>query len=81
MKPLIEEITSHGCLVNGPDTGLVDFPCLFGGEIVLLCWRHHRLVHHGWQMTGEPNDQLTFIAPDGTKYTSRPPPRPETLGW
>jgi hypothetical protein len=39
IRDLIEEITSHGCLVNGPDAGLVDFPCLFAGEIVLLCWR------------------------------------------
>jgi hypothetical protein len=36
---LTEEIQAHGCLVNGPEEGLVDFPCLLGSEIVFLCWK------------------------------------------
>ncbi len=37
----------RGCLVNGPEAGLVDFPCLLGGEIVLLCWKYGEpLVAH-----------------------------------
>ncbi len=36
----IEHIQARGCVINGPETGLVDFPCLMGGEIVLLCWKY-----------------------------------------
>ena|SRR2546426_9744065 len=39
VRQLIEEINSHGCIVNGPEAGLVDFPCLLGSEIVFLCWQ------------------------------------------
>jgi len=37
---LVEEIHSQGCLWKGLEQGLVDFPCLLGGEIVFLCWRY-----------------------------------------
>lgn len=36
----IQDIQSHGCVVNGPEAGLIDFPCLMGGEIVFLCWKY-----------------------------------------
>src|SRR5262252_4005975 len=35
----IQAIQAHGCVVNGPEAGLVDFPCLLGNEIVFLCWK------------------------------------------
>jgi hypothetical protein len=35
----IDSIQRHGCLVNGPEVGLVDFPCLYDREIVFLCWK------------------------------------------
>jgi hypothetical protein len=35
----IEEIQDLGCLIKDLDTGLVDFPTLFRGEEVYLCWR------------------------------------------
>jgi hypothetical protein len=35
----IQAIQSHGCVVNGPEAGLIDFPCLRGNEIVFLCWK------------------------------------------
>ena len=40
VNELITRVHEHGCLVNGPEAGLVDFPALFGGEIVFLCWKH-----------------------------------------
>ena len=40
VKRLIEEVHAKGCLVNGPEAGLVDFPCLFNNEIVFLCWKY-----------------------------------------
>ena len=40
VKGLVEEINSYGCVSKGIEQGLVDFPCLLGGEIVFLCWRY-----------------------------------------
>jgi hypothetical protein len=40
VKGLVEEINSYGCVCKGVEQGLVDFPCLFGEEIVFLCWRY-----------------------------------------
>lgn len=39
LKELIEEIHALGCQVKDLDTGLIDFPTIFRGEEVLLCWR------------------------------------------
>lgn len=30
------------------------------------CRRHHRMLHHGYQAKGDPNEQLDFYRPDGT---------------
>jgi hypothetical protein len=35
----LRRIQSHGCLVNGPEAGLIDFPCLYNNEVVFLCWK------------------------------------------
>jgi hypothetical protein len=39
LAELLGEIQSHGAQVKDLDTGLLDFPALREGEIVLLCWR------------------------------------------
>ena len=54
VKRLIEEVHAKGCLVNGPEAGLVDFPCLFNNEIVFLCWKF-----------GEPRVGYWHRIPDG----------------
>jgi hypothetical protein len=38
-RSLIAEIHAYGCLVNGPEAGMIDFPCLLGSELVFLCWK------------------------------------------
>lgn len=40
VKGLAEEIQSYGCMCKGVEEGLIDFPCMLGGEIVFLCWRY-----------------------------------------
>ncbi len=50
----IRDIQSFGCVVNGPEAGLVDFPCLMGQEIVFLCWK-----------VGEPRIEFWHRIPDG----------------
>ncbi len=54
VRGLIETIHSNGCLVNGPEAGLVDFPALYGNEIVFLCWN-----------AGEPRVEHWHRIPDG----------------
>jgi len=39
LRAALEEIAGNGCLVKDLDTGLIDFPTLFRGVEVYLCWR------------------------------------------
>jgi len=54
VRTIIDRINARGCLVNGPEAGLVDFPCLYGSEIVFLCWKF-----------GEPRVAHWHRIPDG----------------
>src|SRR5579875_2893296 len=38
-KDSLAEIEAIGVQVKDLDTGLLDFPCLLDGEVVLLCWK------------------------------------------
>lgn len=55
LKTAMERIEEIGGIVKDLDTGLVDFPTLFRGEEVYLCWRageddidHWHGVHEGF---------------------------------
>src|SRR5690349_6577583 len=39
LKETIEKIQDHGCVIKDLDIGLIDFPTLFHGEEVYLCWK------------------------------------------
>ena len=39
LKDVIEKIQDCGCLVKDLDIGLIDFPTLFNGQEVYLCWK------------------------------------------
>ena len=39
LKQTIDRIHEHGCLVKDLDMGLIDFPTLFNGQEVYLCWK------------------------------------------
>ena len=67
VKEIIERIQSKGCLVNGPEAGLIDFPCLFNSEIVFLCWK-----------MGDPAIGYWHRIPDG--FAGRRPLLDETEG-
>ena len=44
---------------------------------LLLCRRHHRLLHAGWTMARAPDGHGWHATnPNGTTWTGRPPPRP-----
>lgn len=40
IKSNVEEIRSRGIVVRDVNTGLVDFPSIMDGRIVLLCWQY-----------------------------------------
>jgi hypothetical protein len=39
MKDALAEITATGVQVKDLDIGLLDFPCVVDGKVVLLCWK------------------------------------------
>ena len=53
-----------------PDRGPTDLD-----NLVLLCVHHHGLVHSKqWRMSGNPNQLLTFVGPNGRALKSLPSP-------
>jgi hypothetical protein len=53
LKEAIESIQSHGCLVKDLDMGLIDFPTLYRGEEVYLCWKLDEAGIHFWHGVNE----------------------------
>jgi 5-methylcytosine-specific restriction endonuclease McrA len=53
------------------------------GNLVELCWHHHRLVHEGgWNVRLEPDGVIVAIRPDGSVLASppqAPPPQPNAI--
>jgi hypothetical protein len=39
LKTAVEKIQGHGCLIKDLDIGLIDFPTLYHGQEVYLCWK------------------------------------------
>ena len=39
LKENIDKIQEYGCVVKDLDVGLIDFPTLYRGEEVYLCWK------------------------------------------
>ena len=39
LKAAVRQIQETGCIIKDLDLGLIDFPTLFRGEEVYLCWR------------------------------------------
>jgi hypothetical protein len=39
VKGWVEEINGLGCICKGVEQGLIDFPCMFGTDVVFLCWQ------------------------------------------
>ncbi len=53
LKSAMERIEEMGVLVKDLDTGLVDFPTLFRGEEVYLCWRMDEADIDHWHGVNE----------------------------
>ena len=52
-KDALAEIDSIGVQVKYIDTGLLDFPCVVEGSVVLLCWRMGEASITHWHSTEE----------------------------
>ncbi len=53
VKDTLAEIDATGAQVKDMDIGLLDFPCMVEGEVILLCWKidEDRITH--WHGTDE----------------------------
>ena len=77
MKDAFAEISAIGVQIKDLDMGLLDFPCLVNGEIILLCWKkgEERIAH--WHGTNEgfasrkPIDER-IMGPKGELGSDRP---------
>ena len=52
IKDCMAEIEATGAQVKDMDSGLLDFPCLVDGEVILLCWKlgEQKITHwHGFE--------------------------------
>ena len=53
LRGIIEQVQEFGCVVKDLDTGLIDFPTLFRGEEVYLCWRLGEAAIEFWHGVDE----------------------------
>jgi len=53
LRQAIESIQEMGCLIKDLNTGLVDFPTLYRGQEVYLCWRLGEAEIGWWHGTEE----------------------------
>jgi len=53
LKTVVHNIQELGCIIKDLDVGLVDFPTLFRGEEVYLCWKLGEPAIEFWHGTQE----------------------------
>jgi hypothetical protein len=53
LERAVERVHEYGCLVKDLDIGLIDFPTLFQGEEVYLCWKLGEAGIQFWHGTHE----------------------------
>jgi hypothetical protein len=53
LKGLIDEVQEYGCVIKDLDIGLLDFPTLFRGREVYLCWKLGEAAIAFWHGTDE----------------------------
>jgi hypothetical protein len=53
LRETLESIEAMGCLIKDLDTGLVDFPTMYRGQEVYLCWKLGEAEIAWWHGTEE----------------------------
>jgi hypothetical protein len=57
-------------------SGRLPSPVRAGENLVLTCTFHHKLVHeYGWSLAREPDNEVRWHRPNGTRYRAGPTPR------
>ena len=64
LRNAIEQVQELGCVVTDLDTGLVDFPTLFRGVEVYLCWKLGETSIEFWHGVDEGFRGRKAIDPD-----------------
>jgi len=72
-KDAVAEIDSIGVQVKDLETGLLDFPCMMDGEIVLLCWKMGESRIHYWHSV---EAGFRGRKPLDARFTQNRPPKP-----
>jgi hypothetical protein len=75
LERAIEDIQESGCLVKDLDIGLIDFPTLYHGREVYLCWQFGEPGIQYWHgieegFRGRKSIDQEFIANHGESVTS-----------
>jgi len=53
LEQALGAIAANGVQIKDLDEGLLDFPCLLQGQIVLLCWKRGEVAIEHWHGTHE----------------------------
>ncbi|HUA62481.1 MAG TPA: DUF2203 domain-containing protein [Verrucomicrobiae bacterium] len=53
LKHLLEQVQNTGCLVKDLGVGLVDFPTLYRGQEVYMCWKLGEAAIESWHGVDE----------------------------
>ena len=75
LQRTIEDIQESGCLVKDLDVGLIDFPTLYHGREVYLCWRFGESAIQFWHgieegFRGRKSIDQEFLANHGESAAS-----------
>lgn len=72
IKDVVAEIDATGVQVKDLDMGLLDFPCVVGGKVILLCWKmgEEKITH--WHGLEEGYAGRKLVDETITKIKKRP---------
>jgi hypothetical protein len=73
LEDAIREIAASGAQIKDLDEGLLDFPCLLKGRVVLLCWKQGETAIEHWHTTQEGFANRKPLDP--SMYSQDPPSR------
>ncbi|MDA0205120.1 MAG: DUF2203 domain-containing protein [Acidobacteria bacterium] len=73
VQQAIEEIQAAGVLIKDIEVGLIDFPAIFGGREVLLCWKLGESKIEHWHGVDEGfNGRKPITGEFGPRASARP---------
>ncbi len=64
VEMLLEDINETGAILKDANIGLVDFPHIINGDIVLLCWKRGEKEIKHWHPVNKNGDRRPLAALD-----------------